>query len=130
MSLSSEMKPVSLHVTEKTVRAYAQLTDDFNPIHLDPAFAAATPMGRPIAHGTLSLCLIWLFLQRNFGPARLAGADLNVRFVKPVFIDEEIMAGGQPDPMVPDHYEIWVRGTDGTDRITGRIAFDTGTPLP
>jgi 3-hydroxybutyryl-CoA dehydratase len=42
-------------LTEADVRAFAALTGDDNPIHLDANFAAATPFRRRIAHGLLGL---------------------------------------------------------------------------
>ncbi len=68
----------------EAVAAYAELTQDFNPIHLDPDFAAKTPLGRPIVHGTLTLSLVW--------PLVAPGAALELRFVKPVFVGEEVRA--------------------------------------
>ena len=40
--------------TQEGVIAFAEITGDKNPIHLDPEFAAKTPFGRPIVHGFLS----------------------------------------------------------------------------
>jgi acyl dehydratase len=42
-------------ITESDVQAFAELSGDRSPIHLDPAFAALTPFGRPVAHGMLGL---------------------------------------------------------------------------
>jgi acyl dehydratase len=40
------------------VDAFADVTEDHNPIHLDADFAAATPFGGTIAHGYLTLALV------------------------------------------------------------------------
>lgn len=126
MNTATALRTASLNVTEEIIRSYAELTDDFNPIHVDAEFAAQTPMGRPIAHGTLSLCLVWQCLQRNFGAQALADLDLQVRFIKPVYIDDVVTAGGQPNEAEPGQYDVWVRGQDGSDRIVGTVTLDAG----
>lgn len=121
MQVTSSMRTASLHVTEAAIRAYAELTDDFNPIHVDAEFAAKSPMGRPIAHGTMSLGLIWQALGRSFAADALATLDLEVRFIKPVYIGDVVTAGGEPDGTVPGLWKVWVRGQDGSDRIVGTV---------
>jgi 3-hydroxybutyryl-CoA dehydratase len=121
MTNHPSLQTASLQVTEAAIRAYAELTDDFNPIHVDAAFAAKTPMGRPIAHGTMSLCLLWQCLGKNFNAAELSALDLEVRFVKPVYIGDEVTAGGEPDAEASGLWKVWVRGQDGSDRIVGTV---------
>jgi acyl dehydratase len=45
-------------VTRQDVAQFAELTLDFNPLHLDEGFASESPFGRPIAHGLLGLSLV------------------------------------------------------------------------
>jgi 3-hydroxybutyryl-CoA dehydratase len=45
-------------VTEGDVVSFACLTGDFNPLHVDRAFAESTPFGQPIAHGLLGLSFV------------------------------------------------------------------------
>lgn len=40
-------------VAADSVDAYADLSDDHNPIHVDAEYAASTPFGRRVAHGML-----------------------------------------------------------------------------
>lgn len=124
--LRTDLKTARLLVTANAIYAYAELTGDFNPIHLDDEFAATTPMGRVIAHGTMSLCLLWQCVQRNFGAAAFNDLTLNVRFVKPVYIGDALIAGGRPQEGEPNVWDVWVRGDDGTDRIVG--VLHTGDP--
>ncbi|WP_313624769.1 MaoC/PaaZ C-terminal domain-containing protein [Achromobacter sp.] len=128
MKAIGELQPVSLTVTEAVIQAYAELSDDFNPIHVDADFAATTPMGRPIAHGTLSLCLLWQCLQRGLGADALSGLDLQVRFVKPVYVGDVVTAGGQPGEAGSGHYDVWVRGQDASDRIVGAVILNPRDP--
>ena len=41
-------------VTDADILAFAEVTGDRNPVHLDAAYAAATPFKRPISHGMLT----------------------------------------------------------------------------
>lgn len=41
-------------VTEDRIRLFAEASDDFNPVHLDEAYAAKTAYRGRIAHGLLS----------------------------------------------------------------------------
>ncbi len=44
-------------VTGADVLAFAQLSGDTNPLHVDPGYAQKTPMGQPVAHGLLVLSI-------------------------------------------------------------------------
>lgn len=76
----------SRRFTAEDIDAYAALTSDHNPIHCDPAFAAGTRFGHPIAFGTLVLAAIWTRLEEVFGPDALRNGDAGVRFLKPVLV--------------------------------------------
>jgi acyl dehydratase len=41
-------------VTEQRIRQFAEASDDFNPVHMDEAFASRTAYRGRIAHGLLS----------------------------------------------------------------------------
>mgnify|MGYP006280600987 CR=1 FL=1 len=109
--LPPNLEPVSLIVTPAAIEAYAQLTQDFNPIHLDPEFAARTPMGGVIAHGTMSVGLIWRALAQSLLPDD---------FVKPIRLQETVVAGGRLQAGNQPIYDVWVQGADdGVERIVG-----------
>ena len=40
--MPKQLEPVSLNVDMPTIMAYADLTDDYNPIHVDREFAEKT----------------------------------------------------------------------------------------
>jgi 3-hydroxybutyryl-CoA dehydratase len=118
--LPPELEPVSLTVTPAAIEAYAQLTQDFNPIHLDPEFAARTPMGGVIAHGTMSVGLIWRALAQSLLPDDFCNIRLDVRFVKPIRLQETVVAGGRLQAGDQPLYDVWVQGAeDGVERIVG-----------
>ena len=47
----------SVTVTEAMVNAYAELTGDFTPVHVDEEYAKTTPFGTRVAHGLFGLSL-------------------------------------------------------------------------
>ena len=51
VGMSAEMAHM---VTQDDIAGFAQVTGDDNPVHLDEAYAAATPFKGRIAHGMLS----------------------------------------------------------------------------
>ena len=111
----------SLLITHEVIRAYADLTQDFNPLHLDAEFAAGTAMGGVIAHGTLSINLVWQSITAALGDRALEHAELDIRFVKPVRVGERLVAGGTRDDADPNRFAVRVLGPDGTDRLVGEV---------
>src|SRR5262245_28728661 len=120
----TDLPETSLAVSAELIRDYAELTQDFNPLHLDAAFAAATPMGGVIAPGTMSIHLLWRSVAAAFGAGALAHSTLDIRFVKPVRVGDTLRAGGRVRE--DGAYDVWVRGADGDDRIVGQLRLDAG----
>ncbi len=78
-------------VTESDITNFAGFSGDFNPMHIDHAFAANTPFRRPIAHG-FGVFSMASGLGIQSPPVRTI-ALLGVRqwdFVLPVFIGDTI----------------------------------------
>ena len=113
-----ELEPVTLMVDEAAIQRYARITGDYNPIHVDPEFAANTEMGGVIAHGTMSLNLIWQALERTLGSAALPSIELDIRFRRPVRPGDVIEAGGTLDDGGAS-YTVWARNQDGVNVIEG-----------
>jgi acyl dehydratase len=117
--MPKNLEPVSLNVTMPTIMAYADLTDDYNPIHVDREFAEKTEMKGIIAHGTMSLNLIWQSLRKSLGNKAVAGTRLNIRFVRPVRENDTVTGGGIAQEGAPGTYEVWVRNQKDEPVITG-----------
>jgi 3-hydroxybutyryl-CoA dehydratase len=82
-------------IDQAAIRRYADASGDFNPIHLDEAFAAQTPFGGTIAHGMLLLAYIGDMLAEQFGSAWLTGSALKVRFRAPARPGDRVIARGR-----------------------------------
>jgi acyl dehydratase len=122
MAAPTELVTVSKTVDRAAIRAYAEITDDFNPIHVDPDFAATTPMGGIIAHGMLSLNLVWQSLHATVGAAA-EGAALDVRFVRPVRENDVVSASGRLNEGTPGTFEVTVANQHGQPVIVGTLTL-------
>lgn len=72
------------------VRAFAELSGDRNPIHLDEEFAKKSIFGRRIAHGMITGALISRVLATELpGPGAIYLSQ-ELKFVAPVFINDTI----------------------------------------
>jgi acyl dehydratase len=73
-------------VTQADIQAFAELTGDFNPMHVNAEYAATTPFGRTIAHGLLTLGRA-SGMSIDYPPMRtMAIVELrSVKFLAPVF---------------------------------------------
>jgi acyl dehydratase len=129
MMFPDHLIELRLQVDRATIKRYADVTNDHNPIHLDPEFAARTPMGGIIAHGMLSLSLLWQSLQETFGTERMSGAVMDIRFVRPVRENDWVTAGGQRAEDGAG-YQIWVRAETGKRSevvISGTVTIEAAT---
>ena len=83
----SEMSRV---ISESDVEAFAELTCDFNPIHLDPDYAKSTIFGKPICHGSLVSSKFSKILATDLpGPGTILISQ-EIKFQKPIYWGEEI----------------------------------------
>ena len=74
------------------MRAFAELSGDYNPIHLDEEFAKTTRFGKRIAHGMISAALISAVLGYEFKERKVVYLSQTLKFVAPVFLDDTVTA--------------------------------------
>ena len=76
-------------VTEKMVQQFAEVSGDFNPMHMDEEYAKTTRFGRRIAHGMLSASFISRVLAQKLGPGGIYLSQ-TLKFLQPVFIGDTV----------------------------------------
>ena len=82
---------VSHTVTDADIRAFAEVSGDNNPVHLDEDYAAATPFKTRIAHGMLSAGYISAVLGTRLpGPGAIYISQ-TMNFKRPVRIGDEVI---------------------------------------
>lgn len=82
-------KSVTHKVTDKMVHQFAEMSGDYNPIHLDDEYASQTIFKKRIAHGMILAALVSRYLNESIGAGGVYLAQ-TLKFVKPVFIDDEV----------------------------------------
>jgi acyl dehydratase len=81
-----------MEVTEGMVRAYAEITGDYNPLHFDAEFAARTRFGRLIAQGGITTGLLNALVAMDMPGAGSVFVDQKWSFPRPVYIGDTVRA--------------------------------------
>jgi acyl dehydratase len=107
----SELPTRSRIVTAEDVKAYAEAGGDANPLHQDEAVARAAGFPGIVAHGMFTMGhLAACIAEWGGGPERVR--RLTSQFRAPVFMGEEIVAGGRVKSVDADRavavVECWV----------------------
>ena len=115
-------------------RAAAHLKDEFpmtrlmafgdvagarDPIHLDPVFARSTRFGRNIAQGRLVMTLLSRLMLQLHGRAWLDSGWFQIRFDRPVSVDDQIEAFAIPESSRAQTYRLACRNESGEIVIDG-----------
>lgn len=79
-------------VTDELIRQFAEVSGDYNPIHLDEEFAKTTQFGKRIAHGMLGGAFISAVLGYEFKVRKIIYLSQTLKFVAPVFIGDTVTA--------------------------------------
>lgn len=83
---------MSKTITDEDVRAFAALTGDRNPVHLDEEYAAGTRFGRRVAHGMLGASLVSAVLANELPGRGTIYLSQTLRFTAPVFLGDTLTA--------------------------------------
>ena len=79
-------------ILAKDIDAFAKITGDTNPVHLDEEYAATTPFKARIAHGMMSAGLISTVLGTQLPGPGCIYLDQQIKFRAPVFIEDTVVA--------------------------------------
>jgi 3-hydroxybutyryl-CoA dehydratase len=83
---------ISKTITEADIELFARATGDFNPIHLDQAYAEKTMFEERIAHGLLSIGFVSAILGNILPGHGTIYLSQEIKFLAPVRIGDTITA--------------------------------------
>jgi 3-hydroxybutyryl-CoA dehydratase len=124
MQWPARLTETTLTADAEAIRLYAEITNDFNPLHVNADFAAKTPFGRPIAHGTMSLALVWEAIGATFGDAARPG-KAEIRFSAPVREGDVVTARGELVDADRGRYAFEVRNQEDSVALSGWVEIAT-----
>lgn len=116
-------------VTEADIVAFAEVTGDNQPLHLDDAFAAKTRFKKRIAHGMLSAGYISAVLGTKLAPNNVVVyLSQQMRFRLPVNIGDTITAEAEVTAVNAEKRIVTVR-TDCTNQNGDAVVKGEATVL-
>ena len=77
---------------DEEVRRFAELSGDFNELHLDDAAAARSRFGRRLVHGMLTASLFTRLLGMELPGRGAIYLSQTLRFSAPVYVGDEVEA--------------------------------------
>jgi 3-hydroxybutyryl-CoA dehydratase len=77
-------------ITNQEVEAFAAISGDHNPLHLDPEYAATTAFGECIAHGMLTGALISAAIAMQLPGPGSVYLSQNIQFRAPVMLGDTL----------------------------------------
>ena len=89
-------------ITDEMIRAFAELTGDNNPVHLDDTYAAGTRFGRRIAHGMIAAGLISATLANDLPGPGTVYLSQTLQFRAPVYPGDTITTTVEVKTVRPD----------------------------
>lgn len=96
-------------ITREDVNAFAEVTGDDNPIHVDEEYAKETRFGKPIVHGVLLLGIISKVLGRDFPGHGSVAVSISCRFLRPVPVGAEISVEVKVSEKIERHKHLKMR---------------------
>ena len=79
-------------ISEADIYAFAGITGDFNPVHVNEEFAKKGRFKKRIAHGMLSASLISTVIGTDLPGANTIYLSQEVKFTAPVYIGDTLTA--------------------------------------
>lgn len=110
-------------LTQDDVNAFASLTGDFNPLHVDEAFAQKTSFQKPVVHGMLSASFVSTMIGTLIPGAGALWMSQSFDFLRPAYVGDTIEVVAEVKQKSPSTrilvLKITVKNQRGDELITG-----------
>jgi acyl dehydratase len=122
----------SITLTADHVRAYAEMTGDYNPLHFDAEFTSKTKFEKLVVQGGLTTGLLHALVAMDLPGPGTVFLSQNWKFTAPVFIGDTITAEAEvvsvhaTKPVT--HLKMIIRRQDGETVLDGEAWCYTFRP--
>lgn len=106
--------------SQDDVEAFARVTGDNNPLHLDADFAATTAFKRPIIHGMLGASVFTKVLGTQFPGFGSVYLGQTLTFMRPMFVETPYEAIFTINSINPEKHTAEIR-TEILDSQTRKV---------
>jgi acyl dehydratase len=90
-------------VSDEHIDLYAQMSGDYNALHMDDEYAATTMFGKRIAHGPIGGALVARVIGTQLPGLGTLAFNMKVNFKAPVYPGDEIKAVIEVTEKVPEN---------------------------
>mgnify|MGYP001794921886 CR=1 FL=1 len=114
--------------SQADVEAFAQVTGDHNPVHLDPDYAATTVYKKPIIHGMLGASAFSTIFGNEFPGEGTVFLSHSFSFRRPMYVGLAYEAICEVVEVNPDRHKAVIKTTmmnvaDGKPVLQGEAAL-------
>ncbi|MFW9982898.1 MAG: MaoC/PaaZ C-terminal domain-containing protein, partial [Candidatus Thorarchaeota archaeon] len=93
----------SMIVSDEHIDLYAQMSGDYNALHMDDEYASTTMFGRRIAHGPIGGALVARVIGTQLPGLGTLAFNMKVNFKAPVYPGDEIRAVVEVTEKIPEN---------------------------
>ncbi len=87
-----DRESVTVTLNEDNVKAFAEATGDYNPIHMDEEHAKGSQFGRRVVHGVLLTGIVSGILGTKLPGLGTVAREMDAKFSRPAFIGDTVTA--------------------------------------
>lgn len=127
VKVGQPLPAIEKDIDQERILRWAELSGDYNRLHVDEAYARSTQFKGTIAHGPMSLAFLNELMMTCFGEGWAVGGKLlDVRFVAPIRPGDRIRIGGKIKALAEEKgtqnvdCELFIEKEDGTQAVVGR----------
>lgn len=95
LRVGDEISPVTFPISQEGINRYAEVSEDFNPLHINEEFARNTPFKGTIAHGLMTLAFVSQVMTKWHWKGWLSGGSLDISFIAPLRPGDEVSIKGR-----------------------------------